>query len=80
MAEYIMAGELVIEYCGEIVRRPIADARERTYAAAGAGGSCYMFALDAVRPTVLSCSFLKWSLLCCAILLPPHVMAGRPRP
>lgn len=48
--EYITAGELVIEYCGEVVRRPVADKRERQYAAAGGAGSCFMFALDAVRP------------------------------
>lgn len=51
-AEYIMAGEIVIEYTGELVRRPVADAREREYAAAKGGmlprGSCYMFAIDAV--------------------------------
>ncbi|KAK9844222.1 hypothetical protein WJX81_008646 [Elliptochloris bilobata] len=45
--EYIMAGELVIEYCGELVRRPVADARERAYAAQGDAGACYMFAIDA---------------------------------
>ena len=51
-AEYIVAGEIVIEYTGELVRRPVADARECEYAAASGGmlprGSCYMFAIDAV--------------------------------
>lgn len=49
-AEHIPAGQLVIEYVGELVRRPVADARERAYAGAGAAGACYMFGLDAVRP------------------------------
>ena len=47
-----MAGEIVVEYTGELVRRPVADARECEYAAASGGmlprGSCYMFAIDAV--------------------------------
>lgn len=47
-----MAGEIVVEYTGELVRRTVADAREREYAAASGGmlprGSCYMFAIDAV--------------------------------
>lgn len=71
-AEYIMAGEIVIEYTGELVRRPVADARERDYAAAGSGmlprGSCYMFAIDVVRLR-LACCRVCWRVCNKALVL-----------
>jgi histone-lysine N-methyltransferase SETD1 len=43
--EPVAAGEMVIEYVGEIVRHKIADMRERAYEGIGIG-STYMFKLD----------------------------------
>jgi hypothetical protein len=42
--EDIKADELIIEYVGELIRQPVADAREKRYDARGIG--CYMFRLD----------------------------------
>ena len=78
-AEYIVAGELVIEYTGELVRRPVADAREREYAAASGGvlprGSCYMFAIDAVRRPH-ACG-MPWGLRGTSALPDMHYEVGR---
>ena len=43
-AEPLAHQEVVAEYNGELIRRPIADLRERRYTAAGLG--CYFFRLD----------------------------------
>jgi SET domain-containing protein len=41
----INAGEMIIEYVGEVIRDPLADRREKEYDSRGIG--CYMFRLDA---------------------------------
>lgn len=41
---YLAAGELVMEYAGEVIRRPVADRREQKYSQQGLG--LYLFALD----------------------------------
>ena len=47
-AEFCEAGEILMEYVGEVIRRPIADVRERAMGPAErADTGCYMFALDA---------------------------------
>lgn len=38
----------VVEYMGEVIRRPVADQREKAYELSGEG-SCYMFRLDLQR-------------------------------
>ncbi|ESO08569.1 hypothetical protein HELRODRAFT_98024 [Helobdella robusta] len=38
------AGEMVIEYCGELIRPVLTDAREKLYEAKNIG--CYMFKID----------------------------------
>ena len=43
-AGYLAAGELLMEYAGEMIRRPLADKREQLYASQGLG--LYFFALD----------------------------------
>ena len=43
-AGYLAAGELLMEYAGEVIRRPLADKREQLYASQGLG--LYFFALD----------------------------------
>ncbi|KAG8236142.1 hypothetical protein J437_LFUL001593, partial [Ladona fulva] len=40
----IEAGEMVIEYSGEVIRSSLTDTREKTYEAKGMG--CYMFRID----------------------------------
>ncbi|KAJ3374663.1 histone methyltransferase set1 [Allomyces arbusculus] len=44
--EPIEAGDLVIEYVGEVVRQKVADTRELQYEREGLGGSSYLFRLD----------------------------------
>lgn len=44
----IVKDSIIIEYMGEVVRRCIADKRERAYEKSGIG-SCYMFRLDLQR-------------------------------
>lgn len=44
--EDIPAGEFLIEYVGEVIRRPLSDCREKGYAQAGMGDS-YLFRLTA---------------------------------
>ncbi len=46
--------ELVIEYCGELVRNKIADRRETLYRQAGFG-DCFMFRAD--KDNVIDASF-----------------------
>jgi len=41
----IRAGEMIIEYCGELIRTTVSDRREQNYESSGIG-SCYMFRLD----------------------------------
>ena len=41
---YLAEGELLMEYAGEVIRRPLADNRERQYASQGLG--LYFFAVD----------------------------------
>lgn len=43
-AGYLAAGELLMEYVGEVIRRPLADNREQQYSSQGLG--LYFFALD----------------------------------
>ena len=43
-AGYLAAGELLMEYAGEVIRRPLADKREQQYTTQGLG--LYFFALD----------------------------------
>ena len=43
-AGYLAAGELLMEYVGEVIRRPLADDREQQYSSQGLG--LYFFALD----------------------------------
>lgn len=38
----IRAGEMIIEYCGELIRTTVSDRREQNYENSGIG-SCYMF-------------------------------------
>ena len=42
--EALAAQELACEYLGEVIRRPVADQRERRYAAKGLG--CFFFQMD----------------------------------
>ncbi|KAL0036170.1 hypothetical protein WJX79_006762 [Trebouxia sp. C0005] len=41
---HLAAGELLMEYPGKVIRRPLADNRERQYASQGLG--LYFFAVD----------------------------------
>ncbi len=41
---YLAEGELLMEYAGEVIRRPVADNRERQYASQELG--LYFFAVD----------------------------------
>ncbi|EJU01516.1 SET domain-containing protein [Dacryopinax primogenitus] len=43
--EYIPAGDMVIEYVGEVVRQQVADKREKVYERQGIGSS-YLFRID----------------------------------
>ncbi|KAK9810068.1 hypothetical protein WJX72_004247 [[Myrmecia] bisecta] len=43
--EYVSAAEMIMEYVGELVRRPLSDIRERSYKRTGWG--LYFFAIDA---------------------------------
>ena len=38
----IAADEMIIEYCGELIRSTVSDRREKSYEDRGIG-SCYMF-------------------------------------
>lgn len=42
--EFLSAGEMVIEYAGELIRSTLTDKRERYYDSKGIG--CYMFKID----------------------------------
>ena len=39
---------MIVEYMGEIIRKSVADAREKAYEISGEG-SCYMFRIDLQR-------------------------------
>eukprot|EP00456_Euglypha_rotunda_P057242 TRINITY_DN47269_c0_g1_i1.p1 TRINITY_DN47269_c0_g1~~TRINITY_DN47269_c0_g1_i1.p1 ORF type:complete len:102 (-),score=22.27 TRINITY_DN47269_c0_g1_i1:10-315(-) len=44
-SQYFAAHSLVIEYMGEVIRKKVADLREKEYEDTGIG-SCYMFKID----------------------------------
>ena len=45
MIRFILAGEMVIEYVGELIRQQVADRREKAYERQGIGSS-YLFRVD----------------------------------